>query len=302
MKSLRNKVILSGIVLLFAFIATIGSTYAWFTVSTDATVTGVNLQVAASQNLLITPSDYTTPGNDTLVNLRDTNYYPTSLIDLARLQAKGYLPSGTPWRLRPATIYGGGSDATSIALTYISNMEAVMAGNGTTPTPTYTAATSNSDGGHYIQIKLWLLSQAGETQDLFLNDLTIASAEGNSSAQSIIVNAVRVSFTFEDNQFDLSGEGYTPVGLSTSFIYGNDADTLYAIPTTLDNVLLGTPPTAPAVATPVSSTPALYQLNENVPTLVTINIFVEGWDEDANNDVILAGFNISFGFTIANAA
>jgi hypothetical protein len=218
------------------------------------------------------------------------------------LQAKGYLPSTNAWRLRPASIYGGGSTATAIALTYINNMEAVMAGNGTTPVPTYAAAVMNSESGHYIQIKLWLLSQAGETQDLFLNDLTITSAAGNSSAQSIIANAVRVSFTFEDDEFDLSGEGYTATGASDTVIYGNDADTLYAIPTTSANVLLGTAPTAPAVVTPVSTTPALYQLYENVPTLVTINIYVEGWDEDANNDVILAGFNIAFGFTIANAA
>ena len=53
MKSLRNKVILSGIVLVFAFIATIGSTYAWFTVSQTVSVDTMNLNVSAADNLAI---------------------------------------------------------------------------------------------------------------------------------------------------------------------------------------------------------------------------------------------------------
>ncbi|MFH0993262.1 MAG: hypothetical protein V1761_02810, partial [bacterium] len=55
MKSLRNKIILSGLVLLFALVATIGSTFAWFTVSNTVTVGAMQLNVQTSESLLIKP-------------------------------------------------------------------------------------------------------------------------------------------------------------------------------------------------------------------------------------------------------
>ena len=88
MKALKTKVILSGIVLVFAFIATIGTTFAWFTISTTATVESMELNVSAAENILVKPyvigSDegeasqyssltnpanyYTTLSNDHLIN------------------------------------------------------------------------------------------------------------------------------------------------------------------------------------------------------------------------------------------
>ena len=91
MKGLRNKVILSGIVLLFAFIATIGSTYAWFTVSTQTTVEGVSLQVTAADNLLIRAKNYT---DDSAFMADQLNpiYWSTSLTR-SELVTAGYLGS-----------------------------------------------------------------------------------------------------------------------------------------------------------------------------------------------------------------
>jgi len=53
MKALKTKVILSAFVLLFALVATIGSTYAWFTVSNTVSVSAFNLEVQTSPSLLI---------------------------------------------------------------------------------------------------------------------------------------------------------------------------------------------------------------------------------------------------------
>lgn len=57
MKSLRNKVIMSAIVLAFALVATIGSTYAWFTVSSTVSVSSLTLNVQAGESLLIKVDD-----------------------------------------------------------------------------------------------------------------------------------------------------------------------------------------------------------------------------------------------------
>ncbi len=297
MKSLRNKVILSGIVLLFAFIATIGSTYAWFTVSSDTTVEGINLQVTAAENLLIKAKNRLDGSEDSSANLLDASYYENS-IDLPYLISKGYFYENitvvdgvataydTPWRLQPSTVLGGGSTATAISLTYINNINAVMAGDPVTP-PSYATATANSSTGHYVTIEFYLLSQSSSAENVALTGLTISSSTGNSTAQNIISNAVQVAFTFDDE-----------TTLSSAFVYGNDPDYAETIPVEGSTAVPAPTATAPTVSTPVTTTASLYSLQPNTPTLVTVTIFIEGWDEDASNDIIRAFFDISFGFSI----
>lgn len=53
MKSLKTKVLLSGLVVLFALIATVGSTFAWFTVSSQVNVEALNLSVTSMDSILI---------------------------------------------------------------------------------------------------------------------------------------------------------------------------------------------------------------------------------------------------------
>ncbi|MFA5698090.1 MAG: hypothetical protein WC888_06695, partial [Candidatus Izemoplasmatales bacterium] len=57
MKSLKTKVILSAIVLMFALVATIGSTYAWFTVSNTVSVSSIQMNVGTQEGLLIRAYD-----------------------------------------------------------------------------------------------------------------------------------------------------------------------------------------------------------------------------------------------------
>jgi hypothetical protein len=297
MKSLRNKVILSGIVLLFAFIATIGSTYAWFTVSSDTTVEGINLQVTAAENLLIKAKNRLDAGEDIPAHLVDAAYYENS-IDFDYLESKGYFFDETspgsgvldptkPWRLQPSTVLGGGSTTTAISLTYINNINAVMAGPAVSPT--YSAATADSSTGHYVTIELYLLSQSSEAQNVALTNLVISSSAGNTGAQTAISNAVQVAFTFDD-----------ATTLSQTYVYGNDHDYDEEIPVTGQSPIGAPTADAPtvAVANPTGATASLYSLQPNTPTLVTVVIFIEGWDQDASNDIIRAFFDISFGFSI----
>jgi len=50
---LKSKVLLSGLVVLFALIATVGSTFAWFTVSSQVNVEALNLSVTSMDSILI---------------------------------------------------------------------------------------------------------------------------------------------------------------------------------------------------------------------------------------------------------
>ncbi len=53
MKSLKTKVIMSAVVLVFALLATIGTTYAWFTVSSTVSLNTINIDVTTEESLLI---------------------------------------------------------------------------------------------------------------------------------------------------------------------------------------------------------------------------------------------------------
>jgi hypothetical protein len=53
MKQLKTKVLLSAFVLIFALVATIGSTFAWFTVATTVNVETMQLNVQSQDSLLI---------------------------------------------------------------------------------------------------------------------------------------------------------------------------------------------------------------------------------------------------------
>ncbi len=203
MKSLRNKVILSGIVLLFAFIATIGSTYAWFTVSTDSSVTGITLQVTAADNLLIRPKSILNADDEVFTYLRDINNYATS-VTASTMQTEGYFYENdglgsliltSPWRLKPVTVLGN-IDTTYYndpqdGFTYINNIDAVVAGDGVTTLPTYAIATDNLYAGHYITLEFWMLSQADADKNIVLDSYSISSTVGNSTAQANIANATR---------------------------------------------------------------------------------------------------------------
>jgi len=77
MKALKSKVILSAAVLLFALVATIGSTYAWFTVSSTVSVPSLTLTVKSSKSLLIRPY-YGETGDESYLDVPSN--YKTSLL------------------------------------------------------------------------------------------------------------------------------------------------------------------------------------------------------------------------------
>lgn len=317
MKALRTKVILSGIVLVFAFIATIGTTFAWFTVSQTATVDTMTLNVTSADSLLIMPltpsetagdfvNDSSGAGND----LQTAGNYMT-LIEVADLYADNYQigPSAvTPWRVSPASVVSNGYAAYDAKnLTYLSDFD----------NRTLTSATKNSADGQYLELRFWVLLQGdnGDTAALELIDTSsISSNAGNSTNQADIADSLRMVVWADSTDFGAPGsEG-------SAFVFGNDIDYTYQFTGdfagTANNTLTELEANAGdlenltnlnsvttdhfelSAYTTAGNPTDLFTIEANVPTLLTVLIFVEGWDAEATNNISLAQFDISFGFQI----
>jgi len=298
MKGLRNKVILSGIVLVFAFIATIGSTYAWFTVSTETTVEGVELEVAAANNLLIRARN-TTDDSSYTANPTDPQFWETSL-DMDYLMGQGWLGTeASPWRLKPGTIIQPSyTSYDPMTINQISNIG--------DPDRTLTPITTeyNANDGYYIELDLYLLSQGDEDVTISLDDAATLITATSSGAMAAVQNATRITIQMGSNTPMVIGNdtdyGYTFLGGAGE---SSTAPSIISVTGDYFNSLsdLTTQPTG--LATSVvdiddldTTTVNLGTLTAKTPTAVTVIIYIEGWDAQATNDIIGALFQISFGF------
>jgi len=329
MKALRTKVILSGIVLVFAFIATIGTTFAWFTVSQTATVDTMTLNVTSADSLLIRPvaaGNLGTPTNGFTVDddlgtddlLTASNYFTTitqtMLINDFNYQIDN---SGTPWRVAPSTI---------IADTYASYNPKALNILDNFDSRSLTSAEANSVDGDYLEFKFWVLLEGEENETAVLeliDSSSIASNGSNSTGQADIANAVRMSIWGRDDFFEAElghtgSEGSALVfGNSLDYNYsftgdfvsslGSAYDTLPNLYTGADEDNLFTDLVAAGnaidhfdideyVAAPNAKD--IFEIKTNTPTLITVLIYVEGWDAQTTNSISLAQFDISFGFQI----
>lgn len=330
MKALKTKVILSGIVLVFAFIATIGTTFAWFTVSQTATVDTMTLNVTSADSLLIMPVDsgsLATPATGWTVDddegtddlLTASNYY-TYINETILLNDYNYEVGASlaPWRLSPSTVVE--DDYASYNLKTLNVIDDF-------DTRTLTSATANDENGDYLELKFWVLleGEANETAALELIDTSaIASNAANSTGQANIANAVRMSIWASDDFFTAELGHTADVG--DALVFGNGIDYNYSFVgdfvstqgTTYDtlaglytgadeaNLTAVNSTTSPTdhfdLATYVgagNANPAdIFEIKTNTPTLVTVLIYVEGWDAQTTNSISLAQFDISFGFEV----
>ncbi|XMB71920.1 hypothetical protein RJI07_07415 [Mycoplasmatota bacterium WC30] len=310
MKTLRTKVILSAFVLLFALVATIGSTYAWFTVSSTVTVETMNIDVQAQDSLLIRIYDgenqATADGWMSDVSANFSGFVTST--DISNATTAGYDALST-WKLRPLTAASAPTtadmtDYTALdlsGLSYITNIE-----NEANRALTDGFATlGNSTVGGYVELKFWVVSQA-TANNVVMQDLTIAAAAGDTTA---IADAVHVG-TIEDD---------TPANEN---IFAKDSD--YGFAFTADfagfNETTGalntvvTPATLTALHasfydssgtstysdadTTIGNATVIAALGADSPELVSVIIYIEGWDAEASNSIINASFDISFLFAI----
>lgn len=149
MKQLRTKVLLSAFVLIFALVATIGSTFAWFTISTSVEIETMELNVSTEDSLLIkvweTGEDFNTP------TLLDASQYKT-FIPIEDILAT-YADLAT-WRLSPVTVInstytGIDGDVFNVLTTPNTDFDRSLSSAGLPAEITMTpkASSSNSSSG-----------------------------------------------------------------------------------------------------------------------------------------------------------
>ncbi len=302
MKSLKTKVILSAVVLVFALIATIGSTYAWFTVSNQVSVNTINITVESSESLLIRP--WNTDEAETEGQVYSSYLYGdggaawtlddfSSVADITTSTAYG---SGyTAWRLLPVTSLAGetSGDTTYDSIDITSLRYLTDATDSTRP---LAAATANSSTGHYLQFKFWLLRPAGSNTDIVF-DYTLTGTY----ADAMFIGTLGDKSTSADGALDNihifgSDLDYGFAWTSSDAGYNGDATDSA---TNWDGLGTGTLDTAlAALEGTEGSTVINYLETENVPELVTILVWLEGWDADASNAVMGATFTLEMTFTL----
>jgi hypothetical protein len=306
MKSLRTKVIMSAFVLLFALVATIGSTYAWFTVSSETTVDAIQLDVTTEDSLLIRLYD---GENQTTADAwLPSDYYRT--VTNTQLTNSTTYSGWAAWELKPLTAATSptttnGTDYTTVSPYNLSTMSI-------STNRALSAGTANTADGGYVEIKFWVMSQEA-AHTITLQNLAITTG-GTTS----IVNAISLG-TMEDDLeattpnrhvFSLDADyGFSFSSADTGYLAEDgshqNADMSYwnavAVPATLvgaHSLFYGTSDVANESTTTIGSAATVASLDSNSPELVTVRIWLEGWDLQADNDIMAASFSISFGFKI----
>jgi hypothetical protein len=302
MKSLRNKVLLSGIVLLFALIATIGSTYAWFTVSNTVSVTQFSVTANTEQALLgrvwntgDTSSTWTSP--DDYANTLD-------ILDPGNSGTPhGYYSSGlSSWRLTPVTAV---DDPTTSGLTNYTSLDFVGSASYSTDalglrrvvlndaaTRTYSdySANVNTASGGYITVKFWLMDPSHDSTIVTLSGLTVTSALNTALANSIYVGVLG----------DDGTQSVYPVDSDYGFAFTTGQPGYSTTPsTTINSIPSGTISTLQGLEKSAGDNNTIITLTTHgVPQLVTVYIWIEGWDAQATNGIMGYSLNINFNFSI----
>jgi hypothetical protein len=317
MKALRTKVILSGIVLVFAFIATIGTTFAWFTVSQTATVETLTLNVTAEDSLLIQVAADNASYTDAPVLASE---YQTNV---SNTDINALYTDFESYRLRPVTAVSEYFDTSAVALTPFS-LRTILSDDAKTINAVNEGADLNSTTGRYIELRFFLLYQSADnTQaDLILSSPSVQANNGTTELDNV-VDAVRLGIKVTGT------DGTTPY-TGTEFIFGETNDFGFAYQAGDDGfvdpengllafnaldeismtdgsgILNGTNVSNAsnvqtfATATASGSETALATIYAGEQTMVTVRIFVEGWASATTDEIIEAFFDLGFGFAITN--
>ncbi|MDC7243848.1 MAG: hypothetical protein PQJ44_08040 [Sphaerochaetaceae bacterium] len=304
MKSLKTKVILSAVVLVFAFIATIGTTYAWFTITNTVEVTSFDINVESSEALLIRVWD-----EETLVDGQTYDQYSTSddgvnywtlddfsnSVDITDSDVyNGGTQDISSALLSPVTgFYGetttGDTDYSAFQVVNLRKPDATFLSDPTART--YDTASYNTSGGGYIQIKLWVLKPAGDNTNVTF-DYTIDDGQSETYENTIFFGTyeqVADGTTSNENVFgEELDASFTWASASVPGYDETESSTMNSIEGTAAATAL-TAATGTTDSTSVISLPTA-----NVPELLTINIWAEGWDEDCVNAIMGATFSITF--------
>ncbi len=199
MREIKKKMLLTAVVLIFAFAVTAGTTYAWFTTSQTVELKEITVNVKAFKSVLIKLADADAEFNYLGYS---SNLVPSSYYQLLTNDFFDYNPSNPEdidfgyrlhaWELTPVTVidptyttvHGDQFNRfTNVDLSdHTRSLSPINANRyvGTFDELTETWSVGNggqinSPHGGVIQLKFWVMSQAAGTIPLYLNSLIIST-------------------------------------------------------------------------------------------------------------------------------
>lgn len=304
MNSLKRKVISTSAIVLFALLTVIGSTFAWITIDSSASINQVELTIGTDVSLLIMMDDkvggydYSNPADQLILTDPANGKYVTNL-------TSGEIKS----------VY----DYTNIELEPISTSNAYSFNRSrehANVTASYSA--SSTTPGQYIQFSVWILSQAQNSTVTIRN--FDATASNSIVFKNQVMNAVRMSIEnnqpeTEDNQkFYIFGKdkdylftyrsdqfGYDSVTISNNSIPALQKTFLESKHAEYYSSIGGDTSVVGEKSTNLALADTVVTLSANVPQKLTIRIWIEGWDEDADNNIMTAAFSVKFDFLVQEA-
>lgn len=287
---MKGKILSLSIVVLFAFVVTIGATFAWFTIGQAAEVDEITLNVRTSESLLIlmdTGRDYLNPTDKLFLD--NPSNYSSSLTNTMISNVYDY----TLLTMMPLTSQDGKtfSDRNSVA----NDITPLPNGNGTIP------------NGNYMEFSVWVMSQSVNSR-IAIGDFLV-TATNDISYKDRVTDTIRMSIT---------------VGTSDSLIYGHDKDLDFTYQPGQVGYVPGDTQISsgarsaqeglyasyykdadPGLSTEwtddKSAATEIIELIADTPTKITIRIWIEGWDADADNNLIGAIFSLSFQFIVKDS-
>ncbi|MFA5007525.1 MAG: hypothetical protein WC509_08730, partial [Candidatus Izemoplasmatales bacterium] len=293
-------------------IASFGTTFAWFTVSNTVEVGQMQINVKTDTSLLIRVYDGEfegDPAQDLLdeESLLDAATYRNNLVSTDITATTEY--SGLAgYRLGPVTAANAAYD--DLDGQTLKTMDVITKALTTT-------TNANSPTGDFVELKFWLLSQVSNNT-IYLSDLNISveAATNDLDTQDNVIYAVNLALW-------MSQELATPV-VNPALIFSTNPD--YAFAFTAGMRGAADTPDEPTIAGPytltagqrsgllaqhslfygldsasISSSTAptpIAALDADTPSLITVRIYIEGWDAQTTNAILASKFNISFNFEI----
>lgn len=304
MKSTK-KLIIAAFMLVFAFVAAVSSTFAWFTLQNEVDVNEITLNVgSAGKDLQISST-----GNEGTwgyaVTLGTIDGVLTPVTYDATSRSEGFKQLVLDSSTNSYFVY---EDASS-----------------------FTAGTTAPDGSSYLTYNLWFRSSEDNLTlnlDVDTSAFVAATADPEDTA---VLGAIRLmvsdgtaSYIWEPftdvvegqnsgtygtgNYYDPANswialsafQNGTPGVETDDMLYYDDStpgSEVYALKDATDEFFDGriyTPATPANVASPASGSAydaiTLGTLTPNVAKQFTITIWIEGWDGDANNNAALSAF------------
>jgi hypothetical protein len=284
---LKRKVLAIGFVALFAFITTIGATFAWFTIGGATNIEPVQLTVTSSTSLLIRMDNpamnYSQPEGEAYY--KNPSNYVSTLDTGTILDAYAY----NNIRFRPVTTVDG------TTITYRDPAAPIQP----------SSSVDNLGDGQYIEFKVWIMSQSVSVV-VALQDYNISATNANTNKNDVI-DSIRMSLTAAsttliygvdkdyDFEFVVDDEGYSVVPEE------NEAPAEVTALTSIHGIFnktTGTATPGESVYQNIGGATSFINLTADVPTQVTIRIWSEGWDVDSDNNIIRANFSLGFTFAV----